>query len=97
MSKKFKSQASSGRAAFGGTAFGGGFGSSTFGSTASPLSYIFEAPDLSGIHDANVTVVFKNLMKKDSTTKAKALEELQQHVASSGIEIEDALLNAWVG
>jgi len=96
MSKKqFRSQASSGRAAFGG-GFGGGFGSSAFGAHASPLSYVYEAPDLSNIADANVAVTFKNLMKKDSTTKAKALEELQQHVTSPDANIEEALLAAWV-
>jgi len=102
MSKKqFRSQASSGRAAFG-AGFGGGaggaagFGGSTFGAHASPLSYIQEVPDLSGVSDPNVAVTFKNLAKKDSTTKAKALEELQSYVASPGVDVEDVLLAAWV-
>jgi len=93
MSKKqFKSQASSGRV---GTGFGG-FGGSGFGTTqGSPLSYIQEPPDYSGISDANVIVAFKNLSKKDSTTKAKALEDIQAYVSSSA-EVEDGLLEAWV-
>lgn len=94
MSKKqFRSQASSGRA-FGGSAFGG----SSFGAfgSSSPLSYITEPPDLSGISDPNVGVALKNLSKKDSTTKAKALEDLQAHVTSPDQEIEEALLEAWV-
>lgn len=93
MSKKqFKSQASSGRVGGGFGAFGGsGFGSSQ----SSQLSYIQEPPDYSGISDANVVVAFKNLSKKDSTTKAKALEDIQAYV-SSDIEVEEGLLEAWV-
>jgi len=101
MSKRqFKPQASSSRAVSG--AFGSGFGSTAFGSTASTgfgatsslLSYIAEPPNLSSISDPNVVVAFKNLAKKDSTTKSKALEDLQAYVSSS--EVEEAVLEAWV-
>lgn len=94
MSKRqFKSQASSGRAP---SAFGG-FGSSGFGSSqSSVLSYIQEPPDFSGISDSNVVVAFKNLSKKDATTKAKALEDLQAHVNTPEVEVEDGFLEAWV-
>jgi len=108
MSKKFKSQASSARAAS--AAFGSSpFGSSSFGFAAattgfqttgsSSLSYITELPDLSGISDPNVVVSFRNLGKKDSTTKAKALEELQDHVTSTWAAkgLEPGALEAWVG
>ena len=92
MSKKFKSQASSARAA---SAFGSsGFG---FGSTASSsLSYITEQPDLSSISDPALVVSLRNLGKKDSTTKAKALEEIQEHVRSTGTALEDAFISAWI-
>lgn len=94
MSKKqFRSQASSGRA---GTGFGA-LGTSAFGSSqSSVLSYIQEPPDYSGISNANVIVAFKNLSKKDSTTKAKALEDLQVYVSTADVEVEDGLLEAWV-
>lgn len=94
MSKKqFRSQASSGRVGNG----LGAFGSSGFGSTqSSPLSYIQELPDYAEISDANAVVAFKNLSKKDSTTKAKALEDIQAYISSSPTEIEDGLLEAWV-
>ncbi|KAG9890592.1 hypothetical protein KCU98_g15529, partial [Aureobasidium melanogenum] len=95
MKKAFKPQASSARS-FGGTGFGGGFGASGFGVSSSPLSWIGEPPDLSNISDPNVGVAFKNLTKKDSTTKAKALEELQQYVSAPDQQIEDAVLEAWV-
>ena len=109
MSKKqFKSQASSSRAVSG--AFGSPdarFGSSTlgipsiFGAVASsPLSYVYEPPDLSGISEPNVVVALKNLQKKDATTKAKALEDLQGFVLSLGADkgaVEDSILEAWVG
>jgi hypothetical protein len=90
MSKKFKSQASSARAAT--SAFGGSFG---FGSqSTSSLSYVAEQPDLSTISDPNVVVSLRNLSKKDSTTKTKALEEIQDHIKNV---VEDGLLSAWVG
>lgn len=107
MSKKaYKSQASSSRAvsgAFGGDgiAFGSSTGTPIFGAVpSSPLSYVYEPPDLSGISDPNVGVAFKNLQKKDGTTKAKALEDLQSYVSSLGAEtggVEEAILTAWVG
>lgn len=103
MGKAFKSQASSSRAVSGAFApadgasahFGGGFGAVP----ASPLSYVYEPPDLSNISEPNVVVAFKNLQKKDSTTKAKALEDLQNFV--SGLDskdgVEEAILEPWVG
>ena len=107
MSKKaFKSHASSSRAvsgAFGGdgTIFGGGTTSPAFGAVpSSSLSYVYEPPDLSGFSDPNVGVAFKNLQKKDGTTKAKALEDLQAYVSSLGAEsggVEEVILAAWVG
>jgi len=96
MSKKaFKSQASSGRLPTSGGF--GGFGGSAFGSSqSSTLSYIQEAPDYSGISDANVVVAFKNLSKRDATTKAKALEDLLATVGASDATIEEGLLETWV-
>jgi hypothetical protein len=96
MSKRqFKSQASSSRAASG--AVFGGFG---FTSTGSTLSYLTEPPNLSSITDANVVVGFKNLSKKDATTKSKALEDLrvyvQAHPFEQGGGTEEAVLEAWV-
>ncbi|KAI5206537.1 hypothetical protein AUEXF2481DRAFT_44158 [Aureobasidium subglaciale EXF-2481] len=90
MKKAFRPQASSARS-FGGSGFGGGFGVSS-----SPLSWIGEPPDLSNISDPNVGVAFKNLTKKDSTTKAKALEELLAYVSAPGQQIEEPVLEAWV-
>ena len=107
MSKKIiKSQAaSSARAASG--VVGGAFGqdqgsfkgiSTTFGSgTSSVLSYVYEPPVLSGISDPNTIVAFKNVQKKDSTTKGKALEDLQSLIDSSeGRSVEEGVLEAWV-
>ncbi|KAL5316607.1 hypothetical protein ACEPPN_015656 [Leptodophora sp. 'Broadleaf-Isolate-01'] len=96
MSKRqFKSQASSSRVASG--AGFGGFGSTSSGST---LSYLTEPPNLSAISDANVVVAFKNLSKKDGTTKSKALEDLRAYVQAHPFEldggVEDAVLEAWV-
>lgn len=108
MSKKaFKPQASSSRAvngAFGGSsngaAFGNAFGSSVFGAVSStPLSYVYEPPDLSGFSEPSVGVAFKNIQKKDGTTKSKALEELQIYVSSLETGkggLEEAILEAWV-
>ncbi|KAL8716049.1 MAG: hypothetical protein Q9225_006265 [Loekoesia sp. 1 TL-2023] len=103
MSKKqFKSQASSSRAVSGAFAapdgalgaFGAGFGAVP----SSPLSYVYEPPDLSTISEPNIIVAFKNVQKKDSTTKAKALEDLQKYM--SGLDpkdgLEDAVLEPWI-
>ena len=106
MSKKFKSQASAAGARAASTAFRSsspafGFGSPAttgFQTAASSLSYIAEQPDLSTVSNANLVVTLRNLGKKDSTTKAKALEELQDYVSSlaSGDAIEAGLVEAWV-
>ncbi|KAJ5331625.1 hypothetical protein N7476_001408 [Penicillium atrosanguineum] len=101
MSKKFKSQASSSRAAA--SAFGsfGGF-SSAFGSDGrepSALTYIAEPPDLSRISDQHLVIAFKNLSKKDDITRTKALEELKEHIASvekNNGTLDDGFLEAWV-
>jgi hypothetical protein len=97
-SKKFKSQASSARAAsstFGSSTFGG---PAAFQTAASPLSYVTELPDLNAISEPKVVVAYKNLSKKDSVTKAKALEELQDCVSQVGESgVENAVLEAWVG
>ena len=106
-SKPFKSQASSSRAVSG--AFGapaGAFGKSAFGSSqafstvsASPLSYVYEPPDLSGISEPNIVVALKNLQKRDGTTKTKALEDILAYITSEPVRqagVEDPLLEAWV-
>ena len=106
-SRQFKSQASSSRAVS--TAFGapaGALANSPFGSSqafaavsASPLSYVYEPPDLGGISEPHVVVALKNLQKKDATTKAKALEDLQAYISSDALRrtgAEDTLLEAWV-
>ncbi|KAM3413708.1 E3 ubiquitin-protein ligase listerin [Cercospora zeina] len=92
MSKRgFKSQASSGRV--GGF---GGFGGSAFASgQSSVLSYIQEPTDYSAVSNPSVVVAFKNLSKKDSTTKAKALEDLQASLSATE-DIEDAIIEVWV-
>ena len=106
MSKKaFKSHASSSRAvsgAFGGDGpvFGGSTATPAFGAVpSSPLSYVYEPPDLTAFSDPNTVVAFKNLQKKDGTTKSKALEDLQAYVSSLGAEtggVEEVMLVAWV-
>jgi hypothetical protein len=99
MSKKFKSQASSSRAAAGGF---GGFSTTsiTDSHTHSSLSYVAEPPDLSRISDSQFTVAFKNLLKKDDTTKIKALEDLKGYLSdleTRNESVEDGFLEAWVG
>ncbi|KAI5291407.1 hypothetical protein KEM54_004942 [Ascosphaera aggregata] len=107
MSKKFKSQASSSRAAAAAfSAFGshvGGAAPSFFGlgnntGVVSSLSFISEPPDLSTISEPNVVVALKNLLKKDSTTKARALDVLQEVVvrkAEAKSALENGFLEAW--
>ncbi|GKZ19947.1 hypothetical protein AbraCBS73388_005061 [Aspergillus brasiliensis] len=100
MSKKFKSQASSSRAAastFGG--FGGFSGTfSSQGKEPSSLTYVAEPPDLSRISEAQLAIAFKNFLKKDEVTRTRALDDLREHVASvesrSGT-LDDGFLEAW--
>ncbi|KAK2004434.1 hypothetical protein LX36DRAFT_649985 [Colletotrichum falcatum] len=98
MSRAFgKGGRSSGARGFASPASGfGGFSSSP----GSGLSYLAEPPDLSSISDANVVVSFKNTLKKDATTKAKALEDLLAYVQAHPFEkdggVEEAVLEAWV-
>jgi hypothetical protein len=89
-SKAFTPSTSSGVGGFGG--FGGFDTASTFSSaSASQLSYVTPPPDLKGISDSSVVVLFKNLSKKDDTTKSKALEDLQ-----AVTDVEDTIIAAWV-
>ncbi|KAI9651221.1 hypothetical protein NHQ30_001259 [Ciborinia camelliae] len=93
--RQFTSQASSTRAA---TASGAGFGFG-FTTASTRLSYLTEPPNLSSIADANVIVSFKNLSKKDGTTKSKALEDLRTFIQNQPNEqggVEEAILEAWV-
>ncbi|KAJ8061848.1 hypothetical protein OCU04_009640 [Sclerotinia nivalis] len=93
--RQFTSQASSTRAATA-TVPGSGFG---FTTASTRLSYLAEPSNLSFISDANVVVSFKNLSKKDGTTKSKALEDLRTFVQNQPNEqggIEEAVLEAWV-
>lgn len=104
MSKKFKAQASSSRAA------SGAFGSSPspfaafskdsgLQTTSSSLSYIAEPLDLSSISQPNVVVAFKNFPKKESKTKEKALSLLKENLfgpQSGSHALEDSILEAWV-
>lgn len=105
MSKKFKSQASSSRAAAGG--FGafsgsfGGFSTGAFSQAAAPssLTYVAEPPDLSRIAEPQLVVAFRNLLKRDDITKAKALEDLRDYiltVESRNGTLDDGFLEAWV-
>ncbi|KAI0392981.1 hypothetical protein F5Y17DRAFT_330918 [Xylariaceae sp. FL0594] len=97
--KPGKARAASSKAVsgFGATGSFGGFVSSASGAN---LSYLAEPPDLSAISDAHVVVSLKNLLKKDATTKAKALEELLAYVQAHPYEhdggTEEPILEAWV-
>ncbi|KAK1916221.1 hypothetical protein P3342_004037 [Pyrenophora teres f. teres] len=97
MSKRSaKAQASSARATT--TPTFGTFGGATpaFGASSSTLSYVSEPPDLTAVSDPNVVVYFRNLSKKDSTTKAKALEDIQAYVSALQEPVEDGLIEAWI-
>ena len=88
--KTFKSQASSSRAVSSSNAVFGGSSSSTL------LSHTYEPPDLSGISAPQIVVSLKNLQKKDSITKTKALEDLFKHLFEADGELDAATINAWI-
>lgn len=94
-----KGRLSSGRS-FGSPAPSGFGGFSTASNSAGSLSYLSDPPDFSAISDSNIVVSFKSLLKKDSTTKGKALADLiqytQAHPHDQDGGVEDAVLDAWV-
>lgn len=75
----------------------GGFGAAGSGTS---LSYLAEPPSFTAVSDPNVVVSLKNVLKKDSTTKAKALEDLLAHVQAHPFDkdggVEEAILEVWV-
>ncbi|KAF4438672.1 hypothetical protein F53441_12745 [Fusarium austroafricanum] len=75
----------------------GGFGTAASGTS---LSYLAEPPSFSAVSDPNVVVSLKNVLKKDSTTKAKALEELLAYVQAHPFDkdggVEEGILDVWV-
>ncbi|KAK6331525.1 hypothetical protein TWF730_004603 [Orbilia blumenaviensis] len=101
MSSKKRVQASSANAAaaLSGKAFGAA--SSAFGFTSrertssSPLSYFAEPPDIKTISTPALVVVFSNLLKRDDTTKEKALADLLDYVTEQAT-IENAIVNCYV-
>lgn len=97
MAKQTKATVS-GRRAFGNSSPSPAFGG--FSTPASTLSYLSKPPDFAPISDASVVVSLKGLLKKDSTTKEKALNDLIAYTQSHPYErdggAEDALLEAWV-
>ncbi|KAK5654521.1 hypothetical protein OQA88_7150 [Cercophora sp. LCS_1] len=86
-------------AKLGNSPFGGFNGSSAgagaFGaSRTATLSYITPPPDLSKIPQ-DIVVPFKNLLKKDSITKAKALDDIIAYVKGYNGNLEEQVLEAW--
>ncbi|KAL5045337.1 hypothetical protein BDW71DRAFT_184109 [Aspergillus fruticulosus] len=101
MSKKFKSQASSSRAAAGTFGGFGGFSSSVPGQgrELSSLTYVTEPPDLSQISDPQLAIAFKNFSKKDDVTRTKAIEDIKTYVSNvvaNGGTLDEGFLEAWI-
>ncbi|EPS35471.1 hypothetical protein H072_11151 [Dactylellina haptotyla CBS 200.50] len=95
MSSKKRTQASSANAA---AALSGRGINSVFGSrerASSPLSYFAEPPDIKSISIPNLVVVFSNLLKRDDTTKEKALADLLDWVTEQ-TSIENAIVYCYV-
>ncbi|KAJ6789213.1 hypothetical protein PWT90_06804 [Aphanocladium album] len=80
-------------------AFGSGFGGFGGQGSGSSLSYLAEPPSFAAVTDPNVVVSLKNVLKKDSTTKTKALDELLAYVQANPHDkdggVEDAILDVW--
>lgn len=74
----------------------GGFGG--FATSSTTLSYLSPPPDFSAIPQ-EVVVPFKNILKKASTTKEKALQDILTYVqsrASDAQELEESVIDAFV-
>jgi hypothetical protein len=75
---------------------GGGFGG--FATSSTTLSYLTPPPDFSEIPQ-EVVVPFKNLLKKASTTKEKALQDILAYVqglGSDGQGLPESVIDAYV-
>jgi hypothetical protein len=75
---------------------GGAFGG--FATSSTTLSYLTPPPDFSSIPQ-EVVVPFKNLLKKDSTTKEKALQDILLHIqglGSDGQGSDEPVIDAYV-
>jgi hypothetical protein len=73
-----------------------GFGG--FGTSSTTLSYLTPPPDFSAIPQ-DAVVPFKNLLKKASTTKEKALQDILAYVQGLGPDghaLEDSVIDAYV-
>lgn len=60
------------------------------------LSYFAAAPDVSLISDANYSVIFKSLLKKNSVTKEKNLTDLEAVLKDPSLECDDTLITCWI-
>lgn len=96
--RRFKAQASSSRATT-----GAGFGGFGAADSHSVLSYLKELPDLDSkdFGNPNINVQFKNISKKDATTKTKALENLRECVEAFSTNKQNAkalliIFETWV-
>lgn len=75
-----------------GARFGG------FATSLTTLSYLTPPPDFSGIPQ-EIVVPFKNLLKKASTTKEKALQDVLsclQARTSDAQELQESVIDAYV-
>ena len=61
------------------------------------LSNLAEPPDLTSIRDPRLVVLLKNLLKRDVTTKAKALDEIHEFISSTTGGLDESFVEAWVG
>lgn len=59
------------------------------------LSYYSGLPDPNNIYDPKFKVLFKSLLKRDSTTKERTLNELLTHLSSNSISIDEDVHWAW--
>lgn len=61
------------------------------------LSYFTAVPDVAPLSDPNVAVVFKSLLKKNSVTKEKNLNDLIKALADGTVDVHDTLIvMCWV-
>lgn len=79
------------------TPTGGRFGG--FSTSSTTLSYLSPPPDFSAIPQ-EVVVPFKNLLKKASTTKEKALQDILAYIQNLDLDegqvVEGAVIDAYV-
>ncbi|CAK7895428.1 E3 ubiquitin-protein ligase listerin [[Candida] anglica] len=79
-----------------GNAYGTSSGDLGYNGFSVSLNYFTALPDPSHLQDPNATIIFKSLLKKDSITKEKSLNELLSYLDDQSTPVDDIFTVSWI-